>query len=129
MELPGPCFLAAAHHMYHPLLQARMSLGFLLPMELRHIVAFTQLGVLAHQTLARCAAEVATVPGQGEQYRGILSVVEQALYKWFPYPAFRGGAPDSLLANQLSATGACIAVKNWLQVSAGHQMCIVQSIC
>lgn len=118
MTPPGQSFLAAAHHMYHPLLQARMSLGFLLPLELRHLVAFTQLGVLAHQSVGRCAAEVAGLPGQGEQYKRTVIAIENALYKWLPIPAFRGGAADSLLADQLSATGACVAVKNYLQVRA-----------
>ena len=116
LEIPDSWGKALAIHLFHPLIMARLSLGFIIPLELRHIVAATQLVIVAHQCPARCAAEITLVPGQASHYKEMMAGIEQMMFKWFPIPSFRGGAEDSLLAGQISGIGACILVKNWLQV-------------
>lgn len=117
LEIPSTAWHAWLHYLCLPLVLARTSLAFPVPLNIRRIISYIGIGLYMRHNLLRCPEEIAALPSQGQRYHSMVIALENMFYTWFPFPAFRGGSQESLLAGTLGETGACIVFKSWLQVS------------
>lgn len=120
LAIPTSARSAALHLGFVSLVLARMSISFMTPFASWYFVNTTGIIILMYNSWERCAQELAAIPGQGQRYKEIAAGAEMAFYRFLPLPPGRTGIFASLLASGLSERGACLATKNWLQVSELH---------